>query len=107
MSGPLFDYADRYPLSPGHKGRRGTSEKAAREMRPKAPSLRDYCLGVFEKSRRGLTADEVAAELGKSVLSIRPRVAELARMNLIVDTGVRRENVSGKLAVVWSRVNAA
>lgn len=96
----LFDWQDSYPHAPGAK-RRDTAKRAAREMKPKAPTLRDQCLKVFRESGRALTADEVARALGKSVLSIRPRVAELANMKLIEDSGERRENASGKDAIAW------
>ena len=44
------------------------------------------------------TPDEVAAELGKSVLAIRPRFSELLSYGRIEKTGVRRANSSGLLA---------
>jgi hypothetical protein len=103
MSGPLFEFADRYPQSPGYR-KRETSRRAAREMKAKAPTLRDQCLKVIQESPIALTADEVAAALGKSVLSVRPRVAELATMGLVVDSGARGENVSMKQAIKWRAV---
>mgnify|MGYP000322982922 CR=1 FL=1 len=48
----------------------------------------------------GLTADECAAVLGESVLSIRPRFSELLGAGLIRETGQRRRNASGKMADV-------
>ena len=50
-----------------------------------------------------LTADECAARLGASVLTIRPRVSELRARGQVVDTGVRRVNQSGRRAAVWTR----
>jgi hypothetical protein len=41
--------------------------------------------------------------MGHSVLSIRPRVAELAAMGEIIDSGARRRNDSGKFAIVWRK----
>lgn len=96
----LFEYAERYPHSPGFK-KRDTAKKAAREMKPKAPTLRDACLKVLRQRGTGMTADEIAAELGKSVLSIRPRVSELAALGSLEDTGLRRDNRSMKQAIVW------
>jgi predicted transcriptional regulator len=49
----------------------------------------------------GATADEIADELNRSILSIRPRFSELLRQGLIRDTGVRRGNQSGCSAKVW------
>ena len=53
---------------------------------------------------RPMTADEVAALLGETVLSIRPRVAELRKLGKIAATGDKRRNESGMLASVWASV---
>ncbi len=47
------------------------------------------------------TADEIAYVLKYSILTVRPRVSELNKMNLIVDCGLRRANTSGRMAIVW------
>jgi len=52
----------------------------------------------------GLTADEVAGRLGLSILSIRPRITELARLGKVRDSGERRRNGSGRKAIVWAAV---
>jgi hypothetical protein len=66
-----------------------------------ASLLRQQCLNVLGRHPGGLTADEVAAALGESVLSIRPRMSELRRLGEIADTGDRRRNASGHTAAVW------
>ncbi len=48
----------------------------------------------------GLTPDEVAARLGLSVLTVRPRCSELIRRGHVVDSGSRRVNASGRKAKV-------
>jgi len=95
----LFEHADRYPNAPGFKAR-DTSAEAAEAAKPKAPLLRNLCLDLLIQST-GLTADEVAGRAGFSVLSIRPRLTELSALGLIVDSGERRRNDSGKRAIVW------
>ncbi len=87
-----------YPSQPGFK-RSGTSRAAAEKIAPRAPTLRDMALRLMMDA--ALTADEVAAKLGKSVLSIRPRLSELNRMGLIYDTGRTRKNESGVSATIW------
>jgi hypothetical protein len=87
-----------YPDTPGHK-RRDTSKAAALSVEPGCATLRQRCLAIIE--RHASTADEVAASLNQSVLSIRPRIAELATVEIIVDSGIRRLNASGKSAIVW------
>ena len=89
-----------YPQSPGAQGR-DTSYADAESIAETAPTLRSMCRAAFAASGDGLTADEVAEILGHSILSVRPRVTELGRLNLIEDSGERRANQSGKKAIVW------
>jgi predicted Rossmann fold nucleotide-binding protein DprA/Smf involved in DNA uptake len=100
MNHPELDFA-RYPDVPGYKNR-GTSKAAADSMREKAPTLRQKVLDVL--FHQNLTADECAAEVGKSLLSIRPRLTELLALGKIADTGETRTNDSGKKATVWRAV---
>jgi predicted ArsR family transcriptional regulator len=77
-----------------------TSIEAAEAMARAAPLMRQRCL---ERLKLGpATADEVADFLQLSVLSVRPRITELAADGAIYDTGDRRPNASGKRAKVWS-----
>ena len=90
-----------YPLAPGHKNKEkdNPSKLAAEEMKPKAATLRGKCLETIRRFE--MTADEVATTINESILSTRPRIAELAKLGEIEDTGKRRVNQSGKLATVW------
>ena len=94
-----------YPHHPGSQERE-TSRAAADAVAERAPHLRARALAVIERSN-GLTADEVAGRLGLSILSIRPRMTELARLGRVRDSGARRPNASGKKAIVWAPVNPA
>jgi predicted ArsR family transcriptional regulator len=87
-----------YPNKPGARRTR-TSRQAAEGMAPRAQSLRDKVLGVLTRSPA--TADECAALLNITVLACRPRLSELSKMGLIIDTGGVRRNVSGVNATVW------
>jgi len=89
-----------YPNTPGHKGT-DTSFDAAKSMQSRAETLRQLALDKIEKSLTGLTADRCADILNESILSIRPRLSELRRLGLIMDSGRRGTNTSGKKAVVW------
>lgn len=91
---------ETYPHQPGFK-RPGTSSDAATTIAKRAPTLRARCLEVIRDSVSGLTADEVADILHATVLAVRPRVTELGALKQIEDSGVRRQNRSGKFAVVW------
>jgi DNA-directed RNA polymerase specialized sigma24 family protein len=92
-----------YAGSPGWKEPR-TSRDAAIVVRQRSRALRDLVLqAITTAGAQGLTADEVAARLGRTVLAVRPRVTELAKAAppRIVTTGERRANESGLKAHVW------
>jgi hypothetical protein len=94
---------DHYPAVPGYT-EPTTSKLAARKIQPKTEALYADILTVLRLSgARGLTPDETAAMLGKSVLLIRPRFTELGpkHFNKIEKTGDRRTNESGMSASVW------
>jgi predicted ArsR family transcriptional regulator len=93
----LFSYADQYPFRPGWKGRE--TSRAAAEATP-AQLLRGKVLAEFHRQQY-MTADECAEALGLSVLSVRPRVTELGNMHKLMDSGFRRQNASGRSAIVW------
>ena len=96
----LFSYEPppSYPASPGFK-EGGTSREAALSIKEDAATLRGRALDLLQ--REALTADEVALRLGRSILSIRPRISELRAKGLVENTGARRINQSGKAAAVW------
>ena len=79
---------------------RDTSIEAFESFQSKAATLRAAVRAAF-RIGEPLTADEVADVLGQSVLSIRPRVTELANNDEIEDSGTRRRNASGRNAIVW------
>ena len=88
-----------YPASPGFK-ERTTSRDAAKAVSSRAKTLREKVLQALQT--RPMTADEVAAFIGESVLSTRPRLSELVKLGLIWPTDDRRENESGLKATVWT-----
>lgn len=93
-----------YPNRPGSKERRGTSEEAAHAVAGSAAILRNRVLKLLQRPDTALTADEIATQLGESILSVRPRVSELARQGKIARTGAKRFNASGLRAHVWRAV---
>lgn len=86
-----------YPASPGHYGS-DTSRAAAEHIAPDAARLRGMVLAEIRRAPG--TADEIAGRLALSILSVRPRVTELAKTGAIEDTGERRANASGRSAKV-------
>lgn len=94
-------FGDRpYPSTPGFKIG-GTSKEAASKTAGRTEMLRARVVATLTDTIDGLTADEVAFRLKETVLSIRPRLAELRAMGSIEPTGERRTNVSGMSAAVW------
>ena len=94
---------DIYPDAPGFKGPSDTGREAAESMRGHCGRLQRIARrAIREAGERGLTADELAASTGVERWSIQPRTSELRRKHLIVDSGARRLNASGKRAIVWT-----
>lgn len=94
----LQDKKDDYPFLPGFKTG-GASEAAAKSVEPITGDLRQR---VYSEIVRGEgTADEIASRLKISLLSVRPRVAELVKLGRIEDSGKQRPNTSGRKATVW------
>lgn len=81
----------------GWKGQ-DTSKEAAQST--DAATLRKQVLAVFTSTSE-YTADEVAALLGRDILSIRPRISELYASGFLAITDKKRKNASGKNAKVW------
>lgn len=93
-----------YPNAPGHR-HVDTSIAAADALAPKLGRLQFMAAAAIgDAGAHGLTADELAARLGLDRWSIQPRTSELRRKGLIRDSGQRRPNATGKLAIVWTAV---
>lgn len=89
-----------YPDSPGAKVA-GTSADAAVAIADHAKTVRRRALVAYaEAFPRGLTPDEVATTVKESILTVRPRCAELKRLGHIKPTGETRKNDSGHSASV-------
>ena len=90
-----------YPDAPGHRNVE-TSIAAADAIAPKLGRLQSMAQSTISNAgTHGLTADELAARLEMDRWSVQPRTSELKRKGLIRDSGKRRPNVTGKLAIVW------
>ena len=90
-----------YPNAPGHRHVE-TSVVAANDLAPKLGRLQRLAeVTIRGTGTDGLTADELAERLELDRWSIQPRTTELCRKGLIRDSGLRRRNVTGKMAIVW------
>ena len=90
-----------YPDAPGHR-HVATSVAAADALAPRLGRLQRMAqTAIRDAGSEGLTADELAARLGMDRWSIQPRTSELRRKEMIRDSGQRRPNATGKMAIVW------
>jgi hypothetical protein len=107
MNGPSSDLFGEqppvwYPDAPGHKGEAETGREAAEAVALKCGRLQRMTLAAIRAAgASGLTADEAAAVLRLDRWSVQPRTSELRAKGLIVDSGLRRLNSSGRRAVAW------
>lgn len=103
MMADLFDWTppEKYPHVAGWKDPT-TSRDAAEKIKPVVKTLRDQALGALRLAwPTGLTADQIAAKLGRSELSIRPRISELRELRAIEPSTGRGTNASGMSAIIW------
>jgi hypothetical protein len=92
-----------YPSDPDWKAP-GTSKDAAEAITSRAKTMRARVLGFLTQHHpSSFTADQIAADLGESILTVRPRVSELRRSE-IEPSGERRLNASGMFASCWRAV---
>jgi hypothetical protein len=102
----LFGWNDerehgKYPRVPGHKGDLATGREAARKIAPVVKGIRLRVLNSYRQIfPAGMTADQAATNINLSILTVRPRCAELRRLGLLEATCDRRSNSSGHTAVV-------
>ena len=86
-----------------------TSHEAGAKAALGAEAVRASLLALYRDG--DYTADEAATRLGLDVLSVRPRVTDLAREGELVATGRTRPNVKGNacrvLRLARHRRNAA
>lgn len=107
---PLFAIGGPYgELGTGFKGLPGgPSQQAAERFSKTFTGLRQRVWDAYlDALPWGMTADEAAQRLNLSLLSVRPRVAELHRLGFLQPSEQRRPNSSGATATVWKAREAA
>ncbi len=93
---------ERYPNAPGHRGV-DTSIAAAEALAPALGRLQRMALEAIRNAGpHGFTADELTAALKLTRWAVQPRTSELRRKGMIRDSGQRRQNATGKRAIVWT-----
>jgi hypothetical protein len=94
---------DVYPVAAGHKENHGTSQIAARQVDadPDRKLRIQTEAAILITLNPDMTADDVAAELGESVLYVRPRISELVALNVLVKTNRKRPSLAcGRSAAI-------
>jgi len=83
-------------------GNQSTSIQAQARISNYAGLVRDLVFDAIKAfGKDGLTAHECAAVLDIDKATVQPRTSELHSDSLIVDSGMRRPNASGRNAIVW------
>jgi ParB-like chromosome segregation protein Spo0J len=95
----IEDAMARYPESPGYK-EPTTSKEAAERVAGTSEAARGMILSLLW-TKPPMSADQIAAHFGWTVLYTRPRVSELHKMNAIKKAG-RVTNASGLSAWAWT-----
>lgn len=96
---------DHYPPSNGVP----TSDEAAASIASYAQRQRDIIYHyVIEQSMLGSTAQEAAIALNMPIQTVTPRLLEIRKDGLLVDSGEKRLTTSKRRAIVWidSRLNS-
>ena len=80
---------------------RDTSADALASVRDRISAMQAQLLMALRTSREGASADQLASMTGLHILTVRPRVSELAKAGMVEDSGKRAINASGRRAIVW------
>ncbi len=89
---------------PGHPGRDGTEcpQEAAEAAPERLGRLQRLSRAAISAAAlEGLTAHETSLATGFDRSAIQPRISELRRKGMVIASGQRRLNPSGKSATAW------
>ena len=92
---------DLFTFTHAHRGDPGTSIAAARHARKFTAGHCGLIQLVLHYYRAGLTSHEISARTELSYHEIARRIADLKHAGLVIDSGSRRRNPSGREAAVW------
>lgn len=84
-----------------------TAQAARREGMPTVSRLGTIRRQVLECLATPRTAEEVAGLIDLAVYVVRPRITELRKDGLVVETGERRQDATGKRNTVWQATGGA
>ena len=85
-----------------HKNAADTEVEAAQKIAPKVPILRVRVLNyIKDRGPVGATGEEVANGVDEWLYSVKPRITELVRADLVIDSGRRVKNKRKRNEIVW------
>lgn len=85
-----------------HKDYKDTERQAAELIASRVTGLRLVVLQILNDNPQGMTGEQVANKSEEWLYSIKPRITELCRYELVEDTGERIRNSRNRNEVVWS-----
>lgn len=88
-----------------HRDARDTEVEAAEKVAPRVTKLRLKTLNYLAQYGPA-TGEEVATGLDEWLYSVKPRITELARYNLVEDSGNRKLNVRKRREIIWQITQA-
>lgn len=91
-----------YPKIAGHR-RTKTSKQAARRVQSRTERAREQIMSLLD-AHGALTADECAELLGYRILFMRPRMSELKKMGMVIESGIVRLSSEGANSAAFKGV---
>lgn len=85
-----------------HKDYKDTEKQAAELIASRVTGLRLVVLQILHDNPQGMTGEQVSSKSGEWLYSIKPRITELCRYELVEDTGDRIRNSRNRNEVVWA-----
>ena len=96
-----YQKQSQYPYQAGYKAR-STSKEAADKINMRYPRLMFEIEDQFKfGNQMTYTADEVAEQLQKNLISVRARITELSKQTVLRDSGERRKNKNNRNVIAW------
>lgn len=78
-----------------------TSFGGADAIQPHVTALEKEVLDTLRDSIFGLTINEIAGRLNRSLVSVSPRLKPLVLKGLVVDTGLTKDGPEGRGRIIW------
>ena len=96
-----YQKRSQYPYQAGYKAR-STSKEAADKINMRYPRLMFEIEDQFKfGNQMTYTADEVAEQLKKNLISVRARITELSKQTVLRDSGYRKKNKNNRNVIAW------